>query len=387
MRRFKSHLPHDFLYKYNSLKIKIESDKMDVERRFDLIKRSPTEEIITEEDLRKLLETKQRPVAYDGFEPSGILHLGSGILRAIKINDLLEAKVDFILWIADWFAYINNKMGGNLELIKKVGEYFVEGWKACGIDTKKIKIMWTSDAVKDENYWKGVIDVAKNSTVQRAARASPIMGRSEADMKYVSQLVYPMMQAWDPFYFGADILQLGMDQRHATILSRELAAKLGQSPRVCVHHHLLAGLQGSKGRMGQETATLQIEDKMSKSKPHTAIFIHDTTKEIVEKINNAFCPEKIIEGNPVIEIWKYIILRKFDSRIIKRPAKFGGDLEIQSYEELEKIFREGKLHPMDLKKETAEAVDEILEPVRKHFDKNKKAAELYQIVKNARVTR
>jgi len=359
---------------------------MDIETKIELIKRPPTEEIITGEDLRKLLETKERPVAYDGFEPSGLLHLGSGILRAIKINDLLEAKVDFILWVADWFGYINNKMGGNLELLKKVGEYFIEGWKACGVDIKKVKVLWTSDAVKDPFYWKGVIDIAKNVTVQRTIRASPIMGRNEAEMQYTAQLFYPMMQVWDPFYLGADILQLGMDQRHATILSRELASKLGQTPRVCVHHHLLLGLQGAKGRMGQETAIFQTEAKMSKSKLQTAVFIHDSKKEIEEKINNAFCPEQVIDGNPILEIWKYIILRKFDSRVIKRPLKFGGDLEIQKYEELENIFKKGKLHPFDLKKETTLALDEILTSIRKHFESGR-AKELYEIVKSAQITR
>lgn len=356
---------------------------MDLEERLELIRRPPTEEVITESDLRNLLETKQHPVAYDGFEPSGALHIGSSVMRAIKINDMLEAKVDFILWIADWFGYINNKMRGDLDLIRKVGEYFIEGWKACGVDMKRVKVMWTSDAVKDPAYWKGVIDIAKNVTVQRTLRASPIMGRSEADMQYTAQLFYPMMQAWDPFYFKADILQLGMDQRHATMLSREIAQKIGQTPRVCVHHHLLVGLQGIKGRMGQETAT--IDDKMSKSKPQTAIFIHDSKEEITKKINSAFCPEKITEGNPILEIWKYIILRKFGSRTIERPAKFGGDLEVHSYNELEKAFRED-LHPMDLKKETTSALDEILKPVREHFEHGK-AKELYEFVKKQEVTR
>jgi tyrosyl-tRNA synthetase len=361
---------------------------MDLEKRMELISQPPTEEIITKEDLRELLQTKERPVAYDGFETSGLLHLGSGLLRAIKIQDMLDAKCGFILWIADWFGYINNKMGGDLELIKKTGEYYIEAWKACGVDMKKVKILWTSDAVKDPEYWKGVIDIAKNTTVNRTIRSGPIMGRSEAEMQYTAQLFYPMMQAWDPFYFGADILQLGMDQRNATILSRELAPKLGKSTRVCVHHHLLAGLQGPKeGRMGQEMATLEIEDKMSKSKPKTAIFIHDSKEEIQEKINGAYCPEKIVKGNPVLEIWKYIIFRKFDSRIIKRPSKFGGDLEIQNYPELEKLFRKADLHPLDLKKETSRALDEILKPVRNYFEKNKKAKELYEIVKKARVTR
>jgi tyrosyl-tRNA synthetase len=361
---------------------------MDIETRMDLIRRPPTEEIITEEDLRELLQTKDRPVAYDGFETSGLLHMGSGILRAIKIQDMLDAGCDFILWIADWFAYINNKMGGDLDMIKTTGEYYIEGWKACGVDMDKVKVLWTSDTVKDPEYWKGVIDIAKNTTIQRAIRAGTIMGREESEMKYTAQLLYPMMQAWDPFYFKADILQLGMDQRHATILSRELAPKIGESKRVCVHHHLLAGLQGSsKGRMGQETANLQIESKMSKSKPNTAIFIHDTKEEIEEKIKNAFCPEKVVKGNPVLEIWKYIIIRKLGPRTIKRPEKFGGDLEIHGYEELEKLFREGKIHPLDLKKETSAALNEIFEPIREHFQNNSKARELYEIVKHQKITR
>ena len=110
-------------------------------------------------------------------------------------------------------------------------------------------------------------------------------------------------------------------------------------------------------------------------------------KEIEDKINNAFCPEKIVEGNPILEIWKYIIFRKLNTRTIKRPAKFGGDIELQSYGELEKSFKEGKLHPLDLKKETSVAINEILEPVREYFEKNKKAKELYEFVKNVKVTR
>jgi len=299
---------------------------MDIETKIDLITRLPIEEVITLEDLRKLLETKTKITAYDGFEPSGLLHLGSGILRAIKIEDLLKANVNFILWIADWFAWINNKFGGNLDLIKKAGKYTVEGWKACGVDTKKVKVLWSSDAAKDPEYWKGVINVAKLTTINRTIRASTIMGREEKEMQYTAQLFYPMMQAFDPFYFGADIMQLGMD----------------------------------------------------------AIFIHDTKDQIAEKIKNTFCPPKIIENNPILEIWKYIIFRKFNSRTIKR--KFGGKIEVQSYQELEKAYRKD-LHPDDLKNETIEAIDEILKPVRNYFEKNKEAKELYDFIKQSEITR
>ena len=36
--------------------------------------------------------------------------------------------------MADWFAQLNNKMGGDLKKIQTVGEYFVEVWKAVGME-------------------------------------------------------------------------------------------------------------------------------------------------------------------------------------------------------------------------------------------------------------
>ena len=36
--------------------------------------------------------------------------------------------------VADWFASLNNKMGGDLKKIQTVGQYFVEVWRAIGMD-------------------------------------------------------------------------------------------------------------------------------------------------------------------------------------------------------------------------------------------------------------
>jgi len=97
----------------------------------------------------------------------------------------------------------------------------------------------------------------------------------------------------------------------------------------------------------------------------------------------AFCPEKQVEENPVVEIVKYIIFRKFDSFVIKREEKYGGKVEFKSYEEFENAYRKGEIHPLDLKNSVAEYLNEILEPVRNYFEKNEKARELYETVKNA----
>lgn len=361
---------------------------MDIESRMDLV-RKVGEEIVTEEELKNLFEAKAHPTAYDGFEPSGFAHLGSGLMRAIQLQILMDAGIRFKLFVADWFAWINNKLGGNLENIQKAGHYLVEVWKACGIDEKKAEIVWASDHVKDPEYWKRVVAISKVTTIDRMIRCSAIMGRQQREMQYAAQLLYPAMQAADPFHMGVDICQLGLDQRKVILLSREVGEKLKWYKPVAIHHHLLMGLQGPKKMGGFEDNKKmdeEITSKMAKSIPKSSIFVHDSPEHIKEKIGAAFCPEKIIDGNPMMEICRYIIFNKSKDFKIERLRKFGGNMSFGSYEELEKIYAEGKLHPADLKNAVSDALIDILEPVRKHFDKpsNKK---LMDVFKEAEITR
>jgi len=361
---------------------------MDIETKLELIA-GIGEEIVTLKELKELLETKDHPIAYDGFEPSGLAHIPFGIFRPLLLKDLLKAGVHFKLWLADWFAWINNKMGGDLEKIHKVGEYFIEVWKAAGVDTKKVEFLWASEHM-DKDYWKRVVLVAKNTTVKRAIRALTIMGRKEGEMSEVAQYFYPMMQVSDIFQLKADITQLGLDQRRANILAREVGPKLGLWKPVVVSHHMLMGLQGTKTPEGFEEnkkMDIEISSKMSKSKPNTCIFVHDTYQEIKNKLKSAYCPAKVIENNPVLEYAKYIIFRKFGMIDIKRPSKFGGDISFSSYEELENEFRKGFIHPLDLKNAVAENLEKMIKPIREHFVKNKRARELYMFVRKQETTR
>lgn len=362
---------------------------MDVEKRMELIKRVG-EEIITEEELRKLLQTKQRPVAYDGFEPSGVAHIAFGVLRAINVQDMVKAGIHFKLYVADWFAWLNNKLGGDLEKIQECGKYFVEVWKAAGVPMDKVTIEWTSNAIKDPEYWKKVVLIAKNTTVARATRCLSIAGRTAGEVKQTALLFYPMMQTADIFWLEADICQLGLDQRRANMLAREVGPKLGWWKPVIVSHHMLMGLGGVKspdGLADKREFDIEISSKMSKSKPTTSIFVHDTKAQIKEKLDKAFCPPKQVQGNPVLEYCEYIVFRKLDAIRFKRPAKFGGELEVQSYDELARLYRKGDIHPLDLKNATAAALDEMVKPIREHFEKNKKAKALYEMVKKAEITR
>lgn len=314
-------------------------------------------------------------------------HLPFGVFRPLLLEDLHKAGVHFKLYIADWHAWVNNKMGGDLEKIQTVGGYFIEVWKAAGV--RNVEYVWASDIAAKPEYWKKVILIAKHTTVQRATRALTIMGRREGEMKEIAQYFYPMMQTADIFELEADITQLGLDQRRANILAREVGPKLGWWKPVIVSHHMLMGLEGVKQPEGYEEnrkMDLEISSKMSKSKPSTAILAHDSAAEIKKKLNNAFCPPKQVENNPVLEYCKYLVFRKFDKMKIERPAKFGGDIVFTSYEELERAFAKGDLHPADLKAATAVYIDKMIAPIRRHFEHGK-ARELFDIVKKQETTR
>ena len=362
---------------------------MDLETRLSYI-RGVGEEVITEDELRALLSTNDRPTAYDGFEPSGLAHIAFGILRPLNIQDLQKGGVRFKLWIADWFAWINSKMGGDLDRIKLVGEYFIEVWKAAGLDMGSVEVLWTSDAVKSDDYWKGVVRVAQNVTLERSRRAISIMGRTSKELVQTSQLLYPMMQVSDVFWLDVDICQLGLDQRRANILAREVARKVGWKVPVAVHHHMLMGLQGSKQPEGYDddnAVDSEIASKMSKSRPETSIFVHDSREEIEKKVNSAYCPPKVTEGNPLTDYAKHIIFRKQKSFRIDRPDKYGGNAEFFSYGEFEKEYAAGKVHPSDFKAGVAESLDDIIRPVREHFEKVPSARKLYLAVRSGETTR
>jgi tyrosyl-tRNA synthetase len=358
---------------------------MDLQERISLIQQVG-EEILTIEELKQLLETKSHPVAYDGFEPSGQMHIAQGILRAINVNKMIAAGCHFKMWVGDWYGWMNNKLNGDLENIKIAGDYMIEVWKAAGMKTENVEFLWSKDVMADGEYWKRVVQIARNSTVQRILRCSQIMGRKESDNLSAAQIFYPCMQCSDIFQLKADITQLGMDQRKVNILAREIGPKLGLWKPVVVSHHMLMGL-GEPSTDVKDATERAIELKMSKSKPDTAIFMTDSAEDVKRKIGKAYCPVKQAAENPVLEYCKYIVFERFEAVEIKRPEKFGGNVTFSSYPELEKAYADGKVHPMDLKSTVAEKINELLEPVRQHFEKNARAKKFLETVKSFEVTR
>ncbi len=344
---------------------------MDVEGKVALVKRSPMCEIVTEGELRSLFETNAHPKHYIGFEISGKVHLGSGLLTALVLRDFISAGIKPAIFLADYHAWINGKMGGDLEKIQEVATgYFKSAFVSLGLSEDKVKYLLASE-LYDKDYWKEVLAISKDTTMQRMLRCTTIMGRTQKDALDCASVLYPAMQAADISMLGVDIAHAGMDQRKVHMLAREVAEKHGRKKPVAAHHRLLMGLQGPQKMGFEENAAddVAVSSKMSKSKPDSCIFVHDSGEEIRRKLKGAYCPEKSQEGNPVLEMCENFMLRDGkDTLKVERPAKFGGDVEFASYREVEDAYKAGKLHPMDLKSAVACALVKMLEPSRKYFE-------------------
>jgi len=335
------------------------------------------EECQTEAELLALCTARDHPIVYDGFEPSGRMHIAQGVLRAINVNKLTSAGCLFKFWVADWFAQLNDKMGGDLAKIKVVGQYMIEIWKAVGMDMTNVRFLWASDEINNnaDEYWTLVMDIARLNSVKRIQRCCTIMGRGESDDMKASQIFYPCMQAADVFFLRADICQLGVDQRKVNMLAREYAGdKKKKFKPVIVSHHMLAGL-----KEGQE--------KMSKSDPDSAIFMEDSEADVKNKIKKAFCPPEIIEGNPILDYCRNIVIAYLGELTVH--INNDGEKESVTYtcaDELNKDYASGRVHPSDLKPAVTEAINRIIQPVRDHFASGEPKA-LLEKVKKFKVTR
>src|SRR3990170_7077706 len=167
---------------------------MDLEARLELIKRPPTEEVITEEELRGLLQTNDHPQHYIGYEISGKLHLGH-IITAFKLNDFTKAGIKAQTFFADWHSFINNKFGGDWEKIKTTAKYYEEGFNFLAKGSKPV--LGSELYYNNNDYWKNFVKVCKHITTSRIIRSLTIMGRTESESLDFSQYLYAPLQVID----------------------------------------------------------------------------------------------------------------------------------------------------------------------------------------------
>ena len=369
---------------------------MTTEEKLHLIIRN-CQEVLIEEDLKKLIESGIELNHYIGFEISGLVHLGTGLMSMGKIADFLKAGVKCKILLADFHSYLNNKLGGNWKNIRIATEgYFKQGLiaslKCFEVDENEVEFITGKDLYENNLiHWETFMEVGKNVTLSRDLRSISIMGKTQGADVDMATLFYPPLQVADIFSLKANIVHAGMDQRKAHVIARDVAKKLTINPLrgakgeviapVAIHQNLIAGLTGpdktnevkqDKKVVGKrQEITVEESLKMSKSKPNSAVFIHDSPDEIREKIRKAYGPPKEVKFNPLINWVETLVFwgEKMGEFKISRPERFGGNVVYNKVDDLIEDYKTEKLFPLDLKNALAEWLIEKLEPARKHFEK------------------
>jgi len=148
-----------------------------------------------------------------------------------------------------------------------------------------------------------------------------------------------------------------MDQRKVHMLAREELPSVGYEKRPALHTPIIGDLGSGEGKMSSsEGVTISMED---------------STEDVEEKVNSAFCPptrdpegEKV---NPVLELFQYHVFPRFEEVVVERPDEYGGNLVYDDYEALADDLESGELHPADAKGALAAYLDELIEPGRERL--------------------
>ncbi|CAL5019254.1 unnamed protein product [Urochloa decumbens] len=280
------------------------------DQRFATLK-SIGEDRVNDDELELLLKKKSAPICYVWCDPSPWMHIS-----------------------------------------ETIGLYNIEMWKAAGMALDRVELVWLSDEINRhaDEYWPLAMDISRKTTVHRIKRC---YGRRDPFEEFTAaDIFYPSLQCATILFQKVDIWLLGMDQHEANLLAREYCKHIKrQNKPIALSHNILPNL-------------LQYPEEEHRRNPLLAIYMEDNEVDISRKIIHAFCPPKLVEGNPCLEYIKYIILPWLGKFEVVRKKEDGGDKMFLSMEELTTDYASGALQPGDVKLALANSLSKILQDVR-----------------------
>ena len=209
-------------------------------------------EIIVEREFVRLLE-EGRPLRLKmGFDPSRPdLHLGH-VVGLRKLRQLQDMGHQVILIVGDWTAQIGDPSGHsdtrtmlNAEEVMANAETYMRQFFKI-VDPQHTRAVYQSE-------WFGkftlasVIDLTAKFTVNQFLHRDDFARRYEAGKPLaVTELLYPLLQAYDSVAINADVEFGGTDQKFNLLVGRELQEKMGQRPQQCFLLPLLVGTDGAR---------------------------------------------------------------------------------------------------------------------------------------------
>ena len=215
-----------------------------------IIKRG-TDEILTESDLKKKLESGKQLIIKAGFDPTAPdLHLGHTVLLN-KLRHFQDLGHKVIFLIGDFTGQIGDPSGKNKtrptldkkELIKNAKTYEKQVFKILKKDLTEVRF---NSEWCNELGAAGLISLASKYNVARMLERDDFNKRYNANQSIaLHEFLYPLVQGYDSVALKADIECGGTDQKFNLLVGRELQRSYDQEPQVVLTVPILEGLDGT----------------------------------------------------------------------------------------------------------------------------------------------
>jgi len=284
-----------------------------------LLKRGVAE-VIVEQEMRELLRSGKELRLKEGLDPSAPdIHLGHAVVLR-KLRQFQEIGHQVVLIVGDWTAQIGDPSGVSVtrpmlsaEQVKANAETYMQQFFKV-VDEKKTEVRWQSE-------WFGQFTLSDVIQLTRKFTVAQILAREDFSTRYntgrpiaITELLYPLLQAYDSVAIESDVEFGGTDQKFNLLVGRELQSAVGQKPQQLLMTPLLVGTDGTQ--------------KMSKSLGNY-IGVAEPSEEIYGK---------------VMSITDSLIMDYFELLT---------DVSDEELEEFRQALADDSVNPMDLKKRLA----------------------------------
>ena len=211
-----------------------------------------TDEILTESDLKKKLDSGKQLIVKAGFDPTAPdLHFGHTVLLN-KLRHFQDLGHKVIFLIGDFTGRIGDPSGKNKtrptvdsdSLIKNAKTYKEQVFKILKEDLTEVKFNseWCDQLGAD-----GLIKLASKYNVARMLERDDFNKRFSSNKSIaIHEFLYPLVQGYDSVALQADVECGGTDQKFNLLVGRELQRDYEQDPQVVITVPILEGLDGEK---------------------------------------------------------------------------------------------------------------------------------------------
>ena len=207
-------------------------------------------EIIDRNEFRRLLEQDKPLRLKMGFDPSSRdIHLGH-VVGLRKLRQLQELGHKVVLIVGDWTAQIGDPSGASVtrpvltheQVLENAQTYMHQFFKV--VDRDRTEVFWQSE-------WFGKFTLTDVVRLTGSFTVAQMIARDDFRRRWdqnrpiaITELLYPLLQAYDSVMVEADVEFGGTDQKFNLLMGRELQEMRGQRPQQCFMVPILEGTDG-----------------------------------------------------------------------------------------------------------------------------------------------